>query len=103
MAYISKRISDLSGTEANDSEFVELVVRSAPGLEQPVKLDVLPDEIKGLKGAGELVILEVGNNGEKDQLIVTLAEWKKLSPKIDEIVANAPGLKGRRPGFRPGA
>lgn len=101
MAYVSKRISDLTGTEADDEKFVELVVRSAPGLTQPVKLDVLPDEIKGLKGAGELVILEVGNNGEKAQLIVTLAEWKKLSPKIDEIVANAPGLKGRRPGWKP--
>lgn len=102
MAWVSKRVSDLSGTEASDDKFVDLVVRSAPGLEQPVKLDVLREEIKNLKSAGELVILEVGNNGDKEQLIVTLAEWKKLSPKIDEIVANAPGLKGRRPGYRPG-
>ena len=100
-AWVSKRVSDLTGVEANEDQFVELVVRSAPGLDQPVKLDVLPDEIKSLKCAGELVVLEV-NNGEKSQLIVTLAEWKKLSPKIDEIVANAPGLKGRRSGYRLG-
>ncbi|MBO1267062.1 hypothetical protein [Arthrobacter cavernae] len=102
MAYVSKRVSDLTGVEASDDKFVELVVRSAPGLKHPVKLDVLPEEIKGLKSAGEIVVLEV-KNGETEQLIVSLAEWKKLSPKIDEIVANAPGLKGRRPGFRPGS
>lgn len=100
MGYVSKRVSDLTGAEAPDSEFIELVVRQAPGLTEPVRLDVLPDEIKTLKSAGELVVLDV-KNGETKQLIVTLAEWKKLSPKIDEIVASADGLRGRRKGFRP--
>lgn len=102
MGYVSKRVSDLTGIEAPDSEFIELVVRQAPGLSEPVRLDVLPDEIKGLKSAGELVVLDV-KNGETKQLIVPLAEWKKLSPKIDEIVANADGVRGRRKGFRPSA
>lgn len=66
-------------------------MRSAPGLREPKKLDVLPKEIENLKGASELVILEIGTNGDRKQLIVTLAEWKKLSPKIDEIVAAAQG------------
>lgn len=101
MAFRSIRVSDLTGTEAPENEFVELVVRKAPGLEQPVKLDVLPDEIKSLKSADEFVILEV-KNGETRQLIVTVADWKKLNPKIDEIVANADGVRGRRTGFRPG-
>lgn len=101
MAWVSKMASDLTGVEGKAEDFVEVTVRSAPGLSEPKKLDVLPDEIKDLKGAGELVVLEVGNNGDKEQLIVTLAEWKKLSPKIDEIVAKAPGVKGRRPGWKP--
>lgn len=103
MAWVSKKASDLTGVEGRESDFTELVVRQAPGLKEPVKLDVLPSEIKDLKSAGELVVLEVGTNGDRRQMIVTLAEWKKLSPKIDEIVAAAPGLKGRRPGYRPGA
>lgn len=102
MGYVSKRVSDLSGTEADDSAFIELIVRKAPGLTEPVRLDVLPDEIKNLKGAGEVVVLEV-RNGETKQLIVTLAEWKKLAPNIDEIVANADGVRGRRKNFRPSA
>lgn len=102
MAYISKRVSDLSGVEANDSEFVELVVREAPWIEQAVKLDVLPDEIKGLKSAGQLVILEIRAPGEEPkQMICSATEFKKLNPEIETIVKEAPGLRGRRPGFKP--
>ena len=101
MGYVSRRVSDLSGVEGNDDQFVELIVRSAPGLTEPKKLDVLPEEIKSLKGAGELVVLQIGSNGEKSQLIVTLNEWKKLAPNIDEIVQNADGVRGRRKNFRP--
>jgi hypothetical protein len=101
MAWLSKKISDLTGVEGRTEDFIEVTVRSAPGLKEPKKLDVLPSEIKDLKGAGELVILEIGTNGDRKQLIVTLAEWKKLSPKIDEIVKAAPGLRGRRPHQRP--
>jgi hypothetical protein len=101
MAYVSKRVSDLTGVEAADSEFIELIVRQAPGLTEPIKLDVLPSEIAGLKGAGELVVIDV-KNGETKQLIVTVAEWKKLAPNIDEVIANASGVRGRRKGYRPG-
>lgn len=100
MGYISRRVSDLTGVEANDSEFVELIVRKAPGLTEPVRLDVLPSEIAGLKGAGEVVVIDV-KNGETKQLIITVAEWKKLAPNIDEIIANADSVKGRRKNFRP--
>lgn len=63
---------------------------------------MLPEEIKGLKSAGDLVVLEV-RNGETTQVVVTLQEFNKLSPKIDDILANADGLRGRRKGFRPGS
>lgn len=102
MAYKSVRVSDLSGTEASEDDFVTLVVRRHPKLEEPVQIDVLPEEIKGLKSAGDLVVLEV-RNGETTQVVVTLQEFNKLSPKIDDILANADGLRGRRKGFRPGS
>jgi len=61
LAFKSVRVSDLSGAEGNDEDFVTLVVRRHPKLEEPVQIDVLPDEIKGLKNAGNLVVLEVRN------------------------------------------
>lgn len=101
MAYKSVRISDISGVEGNDEDFVLLVVREHPGLEEPVQIDVLPEEIKGLKSAGNLVVLEVRNGDETTQVVVTLNEFNKLSPNMDDILANADGLRGRRRGYRP--
>lgn len=102
MAFVQRRVSDLSGKEAPESEFVTLVVREHPQLESAVQLDVLPDEIANLKSAGEIVVLEV-KNGETKNLVVTLAEFNKLHKDIPAIIAKAPGLRGRRPGFSPGS
>ncbi|MFM9793337.1 hypothetical protein [Streptomyces turgidiscabies] len=102
MAFVQRRVSDLSGKEAADSEFVTLVVREHPKLDAAVQLDVLPDEIANLKSAGEIVVLEV-KNGETKNLVVTLAEFNKLHKEIDKIIENAPGLRGRRPGYSPGS
>lgn len=101
MAYRSVRVSDLTGVEAPEEEFIEVIVRSAPGLDQPVKLDVLPQEIAGLKTAGEVVVLEV-RNGETKQVIITHAEFKKLAPNIDKVLAEADSIRGRRKNYRPG-
>lgn len=90
-------VSDVSGTEANENEFVKLVVRQHPSATEAKVLDVLPSEIEGLKDAGDLVVLEV-NNGEKKQIVVKLADFRKLVN--DEIVENAPSNRGRRPGTR---
>jgi hypothetical protein len=98
MAIVSKMVSDLTGKEGNESEFVTLTVREHPLLDEPKALDVLPDEVAGLKDAGNLVVLEIAN-GEKRQVVVTLAEFRKIVP--DEVVAKARGTRGRRPGFRP--
>jgi hypothetical protein len=99
MAIVSRMISDLTGTEADKSEFVKLVVRQHPAVDEPKSLDVLPVEIAALKDAGDLVVIEVAD-GQKRQIAVALADFRKICP--DEIVRKAPGTRGRRPGFRPG-
>ncbi len=101
MAFKSVRVSDISGVEGTDEEFVTVVVRQHPDLEEPVQFDALPKEVAGLKSAGDLVQLEI-RNGDTRNLVVTLADFNKLSPRIDEVLANADGLRGRRKGFRPG-
>lgn len=101
MAFKSIRVSDLTGAEGEDEEFLTVVVRSHPNLEDPVQFDAKPDELKGLKSAGDLVELEL-KNGETQRLVVTVAEFNKLSPNMKDVLANADGLRGRRRGFRPG-
>lgn len=98
MAIVRKMVSDISGTDADESEFVKLTVRQHPACDEPKSLDVLPKEIEGLKDAGNLVILEV-TNGEKRQIVVSLADFRKLVS--DDVVKKAPGTRGRRPGYSP--
>lgn len=102
MAFKSIRVSDLTGVEGDDADFVTVVVRKHPELSEPVQFDALPDELKGLKSLKELVVLEL-RNGETQQLVTTLAEFNKLAPNIKEVLENADGLRGRRKGFRPNA
>lgn len=101
MAFKSIRVSDLTGAEGSDEDFVSVVVRKHPAIEEAVVFDAKPDELKGLKSAGDLVILEVKNGGEPVQVVTTVAEFNKLSPNIADVLKNAPGVRGRRPGFRP--
>lgn len=102
MAFKSIRVSDLTGTEGADEDFVTLVVRQHPDLEEAVQLDVLPGEVAGLKGIQDLVVLEV-RNGETTQVVTTKAEFAKLHPKIGDVLKTADGLRGRRKGYRPPA
>lgn len=101
MAYKSIRVSDLTGAEGEEKDFVSVVVRKHPALEEAVVFDAKPEELKGLKSAGDLVILEVKNGGDPVQVVTTIGEFNKLSPNIEEVLKNAPGVRGRRPGFRP--
>lgn len=103
MAFKSIRVSDLTGAEGTDDEFVTVVVRKHPALEEPVVFDAKPAELTGLKSADQLVILEIKNGGEPTQVVTTLTEFGKLSPNIADVLKNAPGVRGRRPGFRPTA
>lgn len=92
-------VSDITGTEADESEFIKVVVRSHPAVSDPKSLDVINGELDKLKGANNLVVLEIGSNGDKTELVVTHADFKKLVP--DDIVKNAQGTRGRRKGFSP--
>lgn len=93
------RVSDISGTEAKETEFVTLVVRSHKAIDQPKSLDVLPSEIAGLKEATDLVICEIKDHGQYRQMIVALADFRKLVP--DDVVKRAQGTRGRRMNWSP--
>lgn len=99
MAIRRVMVSDLTGAEGNEEDFTVLTVRQHPKLTEPKALDILPDELKGLKTAGDLVVLETGTNGDRQQVVVTLAEFRKVVP--DKVVEAARGTRGRRPGFSP--
>lgn len=101
MAWISRKVSDLSGKEGKEDAFVNVVVRTHPKLEEAVQFDALPDEVKGLTPLTDLVQLELRKGTEVKELIVTLEEFNKLSPKMEEVLDNADGLRGRRSGFKP--
>lgn len=102
MALVSRMVSDLTGAEAAESEFIKLVIRQHPAVQEgnARQLDVLPQEVASLKTAGEVVVLELGSNGDKQQIVMTLAEFRKVCP--DKVVEAASGTRGRRPGFSPG-
>ena len=99
MARVSKMVSDITGAEANEDQFVKCVVRSHPKVDEAKSLDILPGELDGLKSADNLVVLEVGSNGNKKEVVVTYADFSKLVK--DDVVKNAPGTRGRRPGWSP--
>lgn len=98
MAIVSRMVSDITGKEGNEDQFVVLTIREHPEIDEPKALDVMPDEIAGMKDAGNLVVVEV-SNGEKKQLIFTLTEFRKVIS--DDVVKAARGTRGRRPGWSP--
>lgn len=99
MAIRRVMVSDLTGKEGDEKEFVTMTVRQHPRVKEPKALDVLPDEVLGMKSAGDLVVLEINANGSKQQMVVTLAEFRKVCS--DKLVEQARGTRGRRPGFSP--
>lgn len=103
MAYVTQRVSDFSGKQAADTEFVAIIVRKHPKLDVPVQLDALPDEISGLKENTQYVVLELKMpGGEARTVTVTLNDFNKLDPegKMDEKLEAARPTRGRIPGTR---
>lgn len=101
MGWISRKISDLSGKEGKDDDFTNVVVRTHPHLEESIQFDALPSELKGLVGLEDLVQLELRRGEEVVELVVSLEEFNKLAPNMEEVLANADTLRGRRRGYKP--
>jgi hypothetical protein len=99
MARVVKLVSDITGTEAPEEDFIVLVIREHPAVDQPKQLDVLPSEVADLKSVKDLVVVEIKNNGESREVVMSYPEFKKLVP--DDVVVKAAGTRGRRVGFSP--
>lgn len=100
MALVSRMVSDISGMEAPEREFVTLVVRGHPAAVGAKALDVLPEEIAGLRETPGVLTLEIkGKNRESRRITVLLADFREVVP--DEVVRKARGTRGRRPGYSP--
>lgn len=93
-------VSDLTGAEAEENEFISLVVREHPEVESAKQLDCLPSEVEKLKTLDNLVVCEIKDNGNSREVVMTLTEFRKLVP--DEVVKNAASTRGRKVGQSPG-
>jgi hypothetical protein len=101
MALIQKRASDITGTEASEDQFLSVVVRSHPAVEQAKRLDVLPAEMESLKEVGDLVVLEIkGNDLPAREMFVRLSDFQRWLS--DDALKKASNLRGRPQGYRPG-
>ena len=101
MGFKTLRTSDLSGRLLEDEDVVNVVIRAAPGIDAPKQFDCSWDEIATLVTIADLVSLEVRlPDGTTQELSCTAEEFGKVVP--DRVVAEAAGLRGRRPGQRPG-
>ena len=49
-------VSDLTGVEADEEQFISLVIRQHPAADAPRQLDVLPQEVAMLKTFIDLVV-----------------------------------------------
>ncbi|WP_440220890.1 hypothetical protein [Dietzia sp. MNB45] len=99
MAFISKRVSDISGKELEDGEVLNIVVRNHPDLDEAKQIDTSEEEIKSLKTVDGLVELEIRPaNGEPRTEFVTKAELAKLVPL--DVLQHADAIRGRRKGVR---
>jgi hypothetical protein len=98
VAVVQMRKSDLSGKTGEDQEFGRLVVKGHPGVEGVRVLDVLPDEVDGLKTVDDLVELEYTPPGATSSktLLVRRSDFDKLAPDMPKVLAKAPQRAGRR-------
>jgi hypothetical protein len=98
VADISVRVSDLTGAQGDKEAFGRLVVRSYPGLDGAKVLDVLPQEVSGLKAETELVEIEYTEPGSDQPrpMVVSREAFDGLAPDMGKVLAAARGLRGRR-------
>jgi hypothetical protein len=98
VAFVRRMVSDITGAEGSERDFLTLVVRRHPTVAVPKALDVLRSEVEALRAAADVVVLEVKGSEGTTQIAVTLGEFRKHV--ADEVVMRARGTRGRRPGVR---
>ncbi len=100
MGLVSRRVSDVSGEELDDSTYVNIVVRQHGKLDAARQIDVSEAEAKSIKTLNGLVELELRPaNGEPTTVYCTETELAKVVPL--EVLQKADTLRGRRAGFSP--
>lgn len=99
MAIVTRKVSDLSGTEAPEADFVSVIVRQHPKVPDAKRIDALPAELDQFKNVGDLVVLEIRNpDSTSREVYVRYADFAKVV--TDEALTKLPGTKGRIPGTR---
>lgn len=99
LAVVQLTASDLTGTQGTNDKFGKLIVRSYPGLEGSRVLDVLPEEVSGLKSQGDLCEIEYTEPGSTaaKTLVVNKRDLDALAKgrPMAEVLAGARSLRGR--------
>jgi hypothetical protein len=87
------RVSDLSGRQADEEQFVKLIVHEHPQYQGPITLDVLPEEIGELPESEQYVSIEVIQPGERSgqRALLSVDRFNKLASSGDmrAILMNA--------------
>jgi hypothetical protein len=106
VAIVQRKCSDLTGKEDEPEKFGSLIVRRGPGVDRPITLDVLPEEIGDIDSAPEVFVVEYREPGAVSalEIVCTLKEFTaKVIPqgmKLEDVLENGRGLRGRPPGAR---
>jgi hypothetical protein len=86
-------VSDLSGKQEDEHEFVKLIVHEHPSYQTPITLEVLPDEVGDLGTDDLYVLIEVVQPDERSSRRVTvpLDRFNKLAAggDMNAILLNA--------------
>jgi hypothetical protein len=94
------RVSDLSGRQADEEQFVKLIVHEHPQYQGPITLDVLPEEIGELPESEQYVSIEVIQPGERSgqRALLSVDRFNKLasSGDMDAILMNAAAQQPQR-------
>lgn len=104
IARVQKVVSDLSGQEVDESQAVQLIVRRSPGIDRPLVIDALPDEVQDIGDAPDIYSVEIKpyNGDAARELLVSIKDLKKLATdgNLDALFENARGTRGRPPLLR---
>jgi hypothetical protein len=87
------RVSDLSGQQASEDQFAKLIVHEHPQYQEPITLDVLPEEIGELPESDQYVSIEVIGPGERSgqRALLSVERFNKLAAggDMNAILMNA--------------